>query len=364
MVAFPFLCQSFLVVLGKLLWPFIHAWRRVKYLASFRSSKYSKMHSVSDEAWTNIKAVEYGVESSLQLFLQLWLLNPFLAEISIWSPTEVVVKCVTGLANFVTFDTYPACYLEKALGKILLTVISFSLGVAQMKSYKPGQGYSGKSLGIISILFSILAQTIARTFAIKSLILMKSPGFLKYAIFFFTHYTAVFAIKILCETQSVKEKLKVYKKDNLKILLMFIASGFSSTIVMIHLRHVQPTSNKSHFTFLSHSSFFILILIENIVLVTFPYFAPDLYPVDDCFTTNSRSTAVWIVVVLWFVGVICQIIYYKMAHDWSHLNGPKVSGFKLEFDFMVPWSKRNRSFSASHQGFKCKKVHRNNENSR
>jgi len=100
------------------------------------------------------------------------------------------------------------------------------------------------------------------------------------------------------------------------------------------------------------------------VLVTLPYLAPCLYPEVDCFTTDSRSKAVWIVVVLWFVGVIAQVIHYKMAHDWSPLNGPQVSKSELEFDFTVPWSRRNRRLKASNQGFKCKKIYRNSENTR
>jgi hypothetical protein len=134
-----FLCRKLMEALVKLLWPLIHIWRRMQYLASLRSSECIESNSESDKVWANIKAVEYGVESSLQLLLQLWLLNPFLSDISTWSLKEIIDRCGTGLANFITFDTYPACYIEKALGKILLTIITFSLGVAQMKSYKPGQ---------------------------------------------------------------------------------------------------------------------------------------------------------------------------------------------------------------------------------
>ncbi|MFO0005210.1 MAG: hypothetical protein ACK559_29190, partial [bacterium] len=80
-------------------------WRRMRYLSSLKSGE--NRHQ-SDETWKNIKAVEYGIESSVQLFLQLWLLKPFLLDISVWSTNDVIVSCVTGVANFVTFDTYPA----------------------------------------------------------------------------------------------------------------------------------------------------------------------------------------------------------------------------------------------------------------
>jgi hypothetical protein len=369
-------------ILFKFLWPIFHIFLRMWYLVSkdkFIGDTHT-MHSLTDIIEESIKTVEYGVESSLQLLLQLWLLHPFLSDISTWSNTEVVVRCVTGLANFLTFDTYPACYIEKALGKILLSVILFSLGVAKMKSYKPGQGYSGKSLGPIPIFLSIVAQTIARILTFRSLILMEtSLGYFKYALFFFLHFLAVFTIKILFETQLVKETSAapsdtgLLKRLNLKSTLYelnkFLLSGLSSTIVMIYKRKSEPVSGPSCFTFLSHTflshtAFFILILIQNLVLVTLPYMAPDLYPQDDCFTTDSRSKAVRIVVILWFVGVITQVIHYKMAHDWSPLNGPQVSKSELELDFTVPWSRRNRRFKASQQGLKCEKILRNDVNSR
>jgi hypothetical protein len=226
-----------------------------------------------------------------------------------------------------------------------------------MKCYKHGQGFTDKPLKTIPIFLSILAQTIARILAFKSLILLEAPLY-KYAIFFFLHFVAVFAIKILFETPSLKETLtapseasqskratliKTFSWD----LFRFIFSGLSSTIVMIHFRRNQLASTTSHFTFRPHTVFFIISFLENLALVTLPYMAPHLYPEVDCFSADSRSRSVWIVVVLWFVGVISQILHYKMAHDFSPLNGPKLPEFKYEFDFAVPWSTRNRRFMAT-----------------
>jgi hypothetical protein len=350
------LFQLVLGAVSKLLWPLVHMWRRMRYLSSLKSGEYKHQ---SDETWKNIKAVEYGIESSVQLFLQLWLLKPFLLDISVWSTNDVIVSCVTGVANFVTFDTYPACYIEKALGKILLTIISLTLGVSYMKCYKPGQGFNDKPLKTIPILVSILAQTIARTFALKSLILLETPlGKFKFAIFILTHYAAVFTIKILFEITPDTEKQKDFKinKEKLRNLLMFIASGLSSTIVMIHLYKDQPIK-KSHFTFLTHTSFFILSLVQNLVLVTLPYLTPHLYPKVDCFSNDSRSIAVGVVVGLWFVGVIAQILHYIWAHEWRRLNGQQqVTGFKPEknqkrrewTDPQAFWCKKNLSEKAEY----------------
>jgi hypothetical protein len=128
--------------------------------------------------------------------------------------------------------------------------------------------------------------------------------------------------------------------------------------VLVHLQKDQSASMKRYSTFLPHTFFFILSLTENLILVTLPYMAPHLYPEIDCFTSDSRSTAVWSVLILWFVGVIAQIIHYKAAHSWSGLNGPEVPEFKFEYD--VPWSKTSRRFTASRQ-LKCETIHIENE---
>jgi len=358
------LCQLMLGAVGKLLWPIIHIWRRMQYQASLKSIEHSELRSQSDQTWKNIKAVEYGVESSIQLLLQLWLLKPFLYDISVWRATEFFIRCVTGVANFVTFDIYPACYIEKALGKIFLTVISLTLGLAQTKSYIPGQGFTDKPLKTVPIFVSLLAQTIARIFAFKSLILLEySSGFYIYAIFFATHYAAVFAIKILFEIPSLKTKLKVEcyaDKETFLNFFRFIASGLSSVILMIHLRKdptmISGKSGKSRHTFLSHTFFFFISLVQNWALVTLPYTAPHLYPDVYCFTTDSRTNAVGTVVGLWFVGVIAQIIHYKWAHNWRLLNGPHATGSELEIESNVPWSKRSRRLSVSRQGFQSRKI--------
>ena len=278
---------------------------------------------------------------------------------------------VTGVANFLTFGTYPACYIEKALGKILLTIVSLTLGVAQMKSNKPGLGIFEKPIKTIPIFLSVLAQTIARIFAIRSLILIKSSlGYWKYAAFFIPHFVAVFLIKIFFETKSIKDKLKaklgnqtpcekgksVTKSGRASFwnLIKFIASGISSTIVMIHLHEDRPTCRKSHLSFLSHTLFFLLIFIENVlILVCLPFMASHLYPPLDCFTAASRYNAVWVVLGLWVAGVLAQVVHYKWSHPWAKLNGPRAAGAgELEFTHKLAWKPRVRRVSVKHIKYK------------
>jgi hypothetical protein len=59
-----------------------------------KRSEHKESRVKSDDTWNNIKTVEYGIEASLQLFLQLWLLRPFLPGITVWDSTELVTRQV------------------------------------------------------------------------------------------------------------------------------------------------------------------------------------------------------------------------------------------------------------------------------
>jgi hypothetical protein len=86
----------FIRITGILIWPLVHWYWRFKYEASINRSQYKDILTISDSVWNNIKIAEYGLESSLQLLLQLWLLRPFLFNIASWDLTELCSRCVSG----------------------------------------------------------------------------------------------------------------------------------------------------------------------------------------------------------------------------------------------------------------------------
>jgi hypothetical protein len=318
-------CEMFLILSGKLLWPFVHFVRRVSYEASPKRSEHLKQVAKSDSIWQSIKFLEYGLESSIQLLLQLWLLHPFFPTIAAWDMVELIRRCLSGFVNFFTFELHPACYVEKVLVKIVLSVLSLSLGMSQMRR-KPGQQISST----LPMFVSIVAQTIGRMFAFKSLILMSTPlGYYKYAIFLTSHIMLVLLIKTLFEVQSLKDSIPSYqqlvdfKSMRLRTLqvMRFLISGTLSTIVMIHM---QGDKNKKH-SFLSHALFHLLIILENLILVCLPYILDEIYfPPPDCFTPSSKLTAVGCVLVAWLVGVFMYYVQYKLCHPFDAINGPQV----------------------------------------
>jgi hypothetical protein len=310
--------QIFLIIAGKLLWPVVHSGGYLVYLSSPKSSQHQANLDKITAIWNNIKIVENGLESSIQLLLQVWLLRPFLPIILNWNLTELIRRSTSGLANFVSFGIYPACYIEQSLFKILLTIILLSLAISQMKK-KPGQTLV-KTLPMFA---SIFAQTLGRIVALMSLVLMTTPlGYYKYALFFVAHLLLVFLINIFLELKSKGRRRRIRQ------ILTFLFNAISSTIVMLRLHRDNEGQHKRHPTFLSHASFQILILLENLLLVFFPYIANGrYYPTEDCLPANYQDIAICIVACAWLVGIIFQAIHYKCCSPLSKKNGPQVSSW-------------------------------------
>ena len=311
-----------LAFLIKLVWPILHMVRKVKYNTAEKRSEHKGPITESDSTWNFIKSVENGLESSVQLCLQTWLLKPFVADLTRWSTSELMGRSVTGIVNFITFDLLHACYIERALGKMLLTILFLALSVALMKSTKPGVGPCEKPLRAVPIFISILAQTVARIFAIRSLILLESPLRLnKYVVFLAVHFIFLFTIKFMFETRA-KEKIGRDgflaclrpSKFQMKLFLSkvmnwvrFAVSGLSSSIIMIHLKEDDLLNQKRRFSFLSHTSFYFLILCENLGLTLLPLLIPSFYPEYSCFPWESHRNGVLWVLGLWVIGVLSQV---------------------------------------------------------
>jgi hypothetical protein len=300
-----------------------------QYVASQKRGDYTPTIAKSTIIWKDIQSVEIGLESSIQLLLQLWLLHPFLPIIMTWDTKELIIRCTSGLANFITFGIFPACYIEKSLFKILFAILLQSFCIAQMKK-KPGQSFEKTVPMFVSIFF----QAVGRIYALRSLVLMTTHlGYYKYALFFIVHFLLVFLIKTFFEVKALGNKImaccqrltttRVYE------VIKFITSGLASTIVMIHLsrgkQKVEEQDRTTHPSLLSHSAFQLVILLEHGVLVCLPFIASTYYPPADCFPNDSRTRAVWIVIIAWLVGALAQIVHYKCCTPLSARYGPQAA---------------------------------------
>ena len=188
-------------------------------------------------------------------------------------------------------------------------------------------GACERPLKTLPIFTSILAQTVARILAFRSLIIMKATSEIyKYVPFFLLHIFFLLIIKILFETRwrSVDGKSKkVYtglnklKQIPLLNTLKFLISALSSTIIMVHIHEETSSCKRRQFSFLPHLSFFFLVLVENLTLAILPFAVPSLYPDYEYFPFDSHVNTLICVIVLWFVSVMSQVnifIIMKKSH--------------------------------------------------
>ena len=297
-----------LVIFCKIAWPLVHIVRRVRYRASTRRSGERCLVLESDLAWGVVKTVEHGLEAGSQLFLQLWLLGLYLPVIATWSSSETLVRSVTGAVNFLTFNLYPACFLEKSLGKISLNLVSLSMGAAFTKATKHGVPACDRPLRIVPIFSSFFLQILARLYAFKLLLELEySIGDFKLLIFFLFHFFSVLVLRLTFE--GIKLRKSPLKTANLRSTITniakFLLGVLSSSIIMVHI-HSPDTSKQ---LFLSHTFFFLLVLAEHMLLVLLSIPA------------ISASTPL-LLIGLWVASLMMHLLHYTWAHPWAALNGP------------------------------------------
>ena len=83
-----------MVFFGKLLWPFRHIYLEVKYNCAEKKTELINSTNESKTIWKLIKSVESGLENSTQLLLQIWLLKPYLADITNWTDVPCLEFCI------------------------------------------------------------------------------------------------------------------------------------------------------------------------------------------------------------------------------------------------------------------------------
>ena len=279
---------------------------------TFKSSKDRKddfldLKAASDNVLDSIKIIQSGIGNSLQLILRIWLLRPFFIEIMDWNSNTTIFASFNGIANILTFDSKPACYLEKAFGKILLTLLSFSLGIAIARARKPITSMKKTPLRIVLTFCSIFSQALARIVALSSLAIMQVDSELfKYSFFFVLHTFVITIVIILFGIRRKKIETRKFEdcKHLAKRFIKILISALSSTIIMVHIPKQGTKVGGQLLSFLSHTSFFVVVLIENMALALLPSLLPHLYP--DKFPWHLHM--VISILVLWFFSMGLQEI--------------------------------------------------------
>ena len=241
----------------------------------------------SKEYWFIIKTLENGVENVIQMFLQLYLLTPYISFLTTLSLSEFIQLSVSNIFDF-TDSLCEGRNLSIGMSKLFLSILSLSFGASSRQTSKPGITL-GQTLKNIALWLSFVCLSISRIMAIFSLVALQSPlpGIVCFVLI---HLVLVFFILI--------DKSVSYRKVSSHFLT--IMSCISSHTVIISFRKYRGQT-----TFRRQLHFQSLILLENVLLCTLPLMIPDHYPPEDCYDYSHKFIA--FVVGLWSIGIILQV---------------------------------------------------------
>ena len=310
----------------KPLWPVFYLIQEYE-LRSNTNQKLEISLQQNEKLWKLLKSVENGVENYFQFLIQLYLLAPyisFLRTLPVQELLEMSLSNVLGIFN----PPESLCGGNggySALGKLFLSVLSLTYGVASRQTTKRGQTL-GQTIQNLALWLSYLMLCVVRILSIFSLLALKNPV-LPVIAFATIHFTSVFLILLITQECSYKDIFQ--KKNNnswrthLKRVLMdifpVILSCLASNTFIINFHDVKRGTP----TFKKQFCFQVVVFLENLVLLLLPLIWTELYPSSDCF--KSSASVLYIAGGLWISG-ICLLVrnflypFLKFIHTSLHYH--------------------------------------------
>ena len=143
-----------------MIWPCVHVQDKYKLHLAETGKRKEYIDRVVDKetTWQLVKMYEIGIEQVIQILLCLWLMRYQMDELKDWRWADFMTQSTIGFLNFITFDYVPAEYLQKSMGKILLSMLSLSFSAAWMKTGNTGMSTGEKLLKILPLTANHLSE--------------------------------------------------------------------------------------------------------------------------------------------------------------------------------------------------------------
>ena len=281
-------CVFLLPIITKILWPITYFCREIMDRVNLDTKGRNESLEESKTYWIIIKTLENGFENVIQMFLQLYLLKPYISFLTTLSLSEFIQLSVGNIFDF-TDSLCEGRNLSIGMSKLFLSILSLSFGASSSQTSKPGITL-GQTIKNIALWLSFVCLSISRIMAIFSLVALQSPlpGIF---CFLLIHLVLVFFILI--------DKSVSYR--NVSSHFLTIMSCISSHTVIISFQKKE----RGNQTFWRQLNFQSLILIENVLLCTLPLMIPDHYPPEDCYDYSHNFIA--LIIGLWSIGIILQV---------------------------------------------------------
>ena len=280
----------FIQFFSKIMWPFTYAIRA--YIARVETDKTEHNFELLEDKtmWAFLKSIENGFENSIQMFLQLYLLKPYVSYLTTMSFSQVIQQGIGSLFNF-SDSICDGKNVNIALGKLFLSILSLAYGSSSRRTSKPGITF-GQTIKNLVLWLSYICFSLTRTIAIFSLIALEHP---------LSGIICFMSIHLIMMPLVIYDKYFFRGWPN---FIMSILSCLASHTLIIDFR----PSERGRPTFWIQIKFQLIILIENCVLLLLPVTQPDLYPDRKCY--NYSWDIVFFTNGLWVVGICLQVKSY------------------------------------------------------
>ena len=160
-------------LLSKLFWPLSYAREVYKYRLDTEFKKTEELEE-SKKSWKLLKNLENGFENYFQILLQLYLLSPYLRSLN-----KLPLRDLVNWDNFISTFSVPNVFcsqqnIQAALGKLLLSTISLSIGLSSRQATREGEPF-GQSVKNLVLALSYFFLCYARIISILPLFSLENP---------------------------------------------------------------------------------------------------------------------------------------------------------------------------------------------
>ena len=263
-------------------------------------------------------------------------------------------KTYNGFIFFLSFGVKAADDNEKSLGKMFMSLMALVFSVAAC--YRTLKRGALKMSNTFFIYISLFCQVFARIFSLALYFFAMRDFMPAIPIFLASHFAIVFAIKWTFE--------RTRHSGGMMSWLVSLINIFASSLVFVRIvpidrprlkdgtkcaNHTSPAILQ-HSTFFVQSLFFLLALVENVVLAMVPLINYRLKGRPNRAVTCLGVATLWDyifrIVLLCLSSWVFHTLYYKyMGHPWSDINGPDVS--RRHFRFFLHVCGQERQFDCS-----------------
>lgn len=284
-----------------------HAYLKYQHTSSSKKDVYLEHLHTSEFHWGILSMLEAGIESSLQLILQTWLIS------NLFTPGGIDIDGIIGIVRgILLLDS--ASSLERSLGKMLVSLASVVFSIGGCYRYQK-RGSVGL-VDMIPIYISLLSAIIGRLIAFAAFFSTKASFGTWMPVLYLFHTSSVLLIKLIWEVDCLHRPAKSHRMTFRRFLIALLSSAAS---FLVYVRIKSKDNERSRGTFHIHLYFFLLIIVENILLATSPFMVQ-----DGLWSSETRLISLpFMVLGLWIISCLSHLFFYKLfGHPWGVVNGP------------------------------------------